>query len=55
MRFLLCLLLCGCTLTKPNGLYLDHRLVKENATVEEYCLAQGRAGLWENGKEVLSK
>ena len=55
MRFLLCLLLCGCTLTKQDGLYINHRLVNANGTVEDYCKAEGRVGLFDNGKEMFSK
>jgi hypothetical protein len=56
--FFLCLFICGCTVVKPgiklDGLYINHKRTG-NYSVEEYCHAQGRAGLVQENKEVMSK
>ena len=41
---------------KPDGLYINYKLIKENATVEDFCKAQGRVvELFRYNKAVLSK
>jgi len=42
-------------ITKQDGLYIDHKLVKKDATVEDFCKAKGRKGLFRHNKEVLSE
>jgi hypothetical protein len=60
MRYwvILCLLLCGCTISKPDGLYVNYKLTVNNATVEQFCKAKGSGDIVElvrGGKVVYSK
>lgn len=38
----------------PDGLYIDHKLTIPNATVEDFCKADGRKGLYRNNREKFS-
>lgn len=54
---IIALFLLGCgSAQKKDGLYIDHKLIKEDATIEDFCKAKdkGRIGLWEDNKEIRS-
>jgi hypothetical protein len=55
---ILLLFLIGCqpdVVTKVDGLYINGTLVKDNATVEDFCKAQGEhISLHRHGKDIYS-